>query len=393
MLKRRTAPACAQKRSVALMYAMAFLQGMVFYGSAATLYRTDAGLTMGQVSWIETVYYLLVVALEVPLGAVCARLGYRRMIVGAGALFFASKVIFWQAHTFGVFLAERVLLAVVNAGLSGCDDAYLYLVAGPENAQRALGRYAAFGEAGLLAASGLYTVCLAGQYRAAALWTAAAYGAALLCTFGLAEVPMTREDRAGLGDQLRGMAGNLRANPAFVQVLLADGLLCLCGQMVTVFFSQLLYLRAGASDTALGALYILMALTGLAGAWSHRAGRLLGRAFGPALCAAAAGGCVLAGLGHSLAAAAAGVFLVQVAWRLWGPFSARLQNDNVTRWGGARSVVLSGYSMAVNLFSSALNPALGGLADASLTGALALAAALCALAGALMAAFAARRRA
>lgn len=384
-------PACAQKRSVALMYAMAFLQGMVFYGPVATLYRTDAGLSMGQISLIETVYYLLVVALEVPLGAVCARLGYRRMLIAAAALYFASKVLFWQADAFAAFLAERVLLAAVCAGLSGCDDAYLYLAAGPENAQKALGRYAAWGEAGLLAASGLYTACLAGRYRAAALWTAVAYGAAALCALGLGDVPMTREDRAGLPAQLQGVWHNLKANPGFARVLVADGLLGLCGQMVTVFFSQLLYLRAGLPDAALGALYIAMVLAGLSGAWSHRAGRLMGRAFGPALCAAAAAGCLLAGFAVSPALCAAGVFLVQVAWRLWGPYSMRLQNDNVTRWGGARSVVLSGYSMAVSLFSSALSPALGGLADASLTAALALAGGLCLAAGALMAAFARTR--
>ena len=66
---------------------------------------------------IEAVTYLLVVLLEVPLGAVCARIGYRRMLMASSALFFISKIVFWQAYTFGAFLAERVILAFVLAGL------------------------------------------------------------------------------------------------------------------------------------------------------------------------------------------------------------------------------------------------------------------------------------
>ncbi|MBM6901355.1 MFS transporter, partial [Gemmiger formicilis] len=38
---------------------------------------------------------------------------------------FLSKIIFWQASDFGGFLAERVLLSVVIAGLSGVDTSIL----------------------------------------------------------------------------------------------------------------------------------------------------------------------------------------------------------------------------------------------------------------------------
>ena len=103
-------------------------------------------------------YYLLVVALELPLGAAAARLGYKRMFACA-ARFFLSKLVFWRAGSFGAFLAERVMLAFVGAGLSGCDTAYLYVAAGPKRAQRALGLYGAAGMAGLFGGhGGLYSV-------------------------------------------------------------------------------------------------------------------------------------------------------------------------------------------------------------------------------------------
>ena len=119
-------------RCVALMCLAAFLQGMVFYGPVASLYRTQAGLSMGDIALIESVYYLLVVALELPLGAAAARLGYKRMLAVCSAVFFLSKLVFWRAGSFGAFLAERVMLAFVGAGLSGCDTAYLYVAAGPK---------------------------------------------------------------------------------------------------------------------------------------------------------------------------------------------------------------------------------------------------------------------
>ena len=80
---------------------------------------------------------------------------------------------------------------------------------------------------------------------------------------------------------------------------------------------------------------------------------------------------------------AAGVFALQFAWYAWQPYSARLQNDSVA--DGARSVILSVYSMAQNLGTSGLSLALGAVADVQLTGALALAGGLCALGAALAA--------
>ena len=44
-------------RCVALMCLAAFLQGMVFYGPVASLYRTQAGLSMGDGKNISGFFY------------------------------------------------------------------------------------------------------------------------------------------------------------------------------------------------------------------------------------------------------------------------------------------------------------------------------------------------
>jgi len=53
-------------RNIRLMYAIALLQGMVFYGPIATLYRQAAGVSVFQITLIESISLALALALEVP---------------------------------------------------------------------------------------------------------------------------------------------------------------------------------------------------------------------------------------------------------------------------------------------------------------------------------------
>ena len=127
-------------QNVRLLCLVAFLQGMVFYAPVAALYRTRAGVSLGQIALIESVSWLAVLALEIPWGLLTARIGYRATLIGCCGLYFVSKLVFWRADSFGDFLAERLLLSAVTAGLSGCDSACLCLWAG-KHAQRGQRRH------------------------------------------------------------------------------------------------------------------------------------------------------------------------------------------------------------------------------------------------------------
>ena len=236
------------KRNIYLLYAMTFLQGMVFYGAIATLYRQAQGVTIFQITLIESISYALCIALEVPWGVVADRIGYKRTMVLCCWLYFLSKIIFWQASDFGGFLAERVLLSVVIAGLSGVDTSILYLCAGPENSQHVFGVYESLGMAGLLTASAVYTLFIGENYRLAALLTMFSYGAAALLSLGLTEVrPASTQakDREPFAATLRATL----TTPGLLVFLLAVGLLTEIHQTVTVFLNQLQYERCGMSDT------------------------------------------------------------------------------------------------------------------------------------------------
>ena len=56
------------KRNIYVLYAIACLQGMVFYGPVATLYREARGVTILEITLIESVSLALCLLLELPWG-------------------------------------------------------------------------------------------------------------------------------------------------------------------------------------------------------------------------------------------------------------------------------------------------------------------------------------
>lgn len=116
----------AVKKNRYLLYAISFLQGMVFYGPVATLYRQNRGVGLFEIALMESISLGLCLLLEIPWGMLADRMGHRRTMVLCCGLYALSKVVFWQARGFAGFLAERLLLSVVLAGMSGVDSSLLY---------------------------------------------------------------------------------------------------------------------------------------------------------------------------------------------------------------------------------------------------------------------------
>ena len=175
------------KRNLRCMYAMALLQGMVFYGPVATLYREAQGVSIAQITLIESISLALCILLEVPWGILADKLGYKNTMVACCFLYFLSKLVFWQAADFGGFLLERILLSVVTAGLSGVDSSILYLSCGGQDSQKVFGLYNSLQTAGLLAAALIFSLFVGDNYALAGLLTVFSYGAAALCALGLTE--------------------------------------------------------------------------------------------------------------------------------------------------------------------------------------------------------------
>ena len=83
-------------KNLVLMYAISLLQGMVFYGSVSTLYRQAVGVTLFQITLMESLSMVLTIVLEIPWGILADKIGYKRTFVICSFLFFVSKLVFWS---------------------------------------------------------------------------------------------------------------------------------------------------------------------------------------------------------------------------------------------------------------------------------------------------------
>ena len=365
------------KRSIVLFYAIYFLQGMCFYGPVATLYRQSAGLTLLDITVLESIATALMLLLEIPWGYVADRLGHRKTIIICMFLLAGSKVIFWRAETFAGFLVERLVLAAALSGLSGCDSAYLYACAGEKNAQKTFGVWNGWQTAGYLAAGLTSSFLLGENYRLAALFTVVSYTLSAVLTFALTEPKQERKERER--PRMReALKGSLRLAP----FLLGAGLLAETAQFVTVFLNQVQYRRSGIPIRWFGVIYAAVTLLSLFGAKSHRlTGRLGMRRSGVLLFFAGGAACVWMALFPLPVFSVAGVGTLKLAAALFLPLSLTEQNRRTN--GISAATQLSCNAMVLDFVSLGLNPAFGHAADIGADRALFLGALACAAGSAL----------
>lgn len=367
-----------QKRNIRLCYAIAFLQGLLFYAPVSTLYRQANGVGIFEITLIESLSLALSLALELPWGWLADRIGYKNTLVLCHLLYFLSKIIFWQADSFALFLAERLLLSAVLAGLSGCDTAYLFLSAGgtncpPEETRRMFGLWESLNTAGLVLACVVFSVLIRDDYRLSALLSVFSYGAAFLLSLFLRDVP--KEDNAPR-PRARELAALLLKDRRFLLFLLGAALLAETDQTITVFLSQLQYLRSGIPPAAMGFCSVVLTLAGLAAARSHRlAARLGERRAVKWLFGMAGAACILLAAFAQPLLSVVLVAVLRAAQSLFLPLRSDLLNRRVST--ANRATVLSAYSFAMNLAAVGTNLAFGRLAERSVVPALALGAVFC----------------
>ena len=363
-----------QKKNIVLLCMITFLQGMVFYAAVATLYRQEAGLGIFEIMVIESANMALSMLLEVPWGWLADRIGYRKTMIVCNVLFFVTKFIFWQTGSFGGFLAERLLLAVVISGLSGVSSSMLWLSAPPEKAQRNAGWCQAAGEAGLLLSGLLYTVLLSGQYRNSAFWTMVTYGIAAILTFFLAEV--RPEEERHQKRSFRALAREHFRAPGMIAIVLCGALFFEVVHLVTVYFNQLQYLRCGLSDRMIGIAFIAVSATGLGGPLSVRlSGHFGSRRAGKGLILLAA---LCTGLlAFTCSGVLSVVLIVLVAFlsALFGPLAGTMESEMVIVQD--RATALSLNAIISDSLIILLDLGIGRAADTSLPLALELCCAGC----------------
>lgn len=365
------------KRNIILLWGIALLQGMVFYAPVATLYRQAAGLGIFHITLIESISLGLMLFLEIPWGWAADRIGYRKTMLVCCFLYFLSKIFFWQAEGFGGFLLERLLLSVVCAGLSGVDSAMLYLSCEEEHSHRVFSVYENLGQLGILAAAGIYALWIEDNYRLAAFLTVVSYGAAAVLSLGLTEVSPKQgtDGKTAPGNMLAVLKRQL-CDPKILLLLVSVGLFNESHQTITVFLSQLQYVKVGMSHRTISLVYVLTNLAALAGGFSASLCEKTGpRAMGIGLLVLSALSCFLLGIFPVPGISVLAVILLRVCFSLMQPLHMELQNKLIT--GPDRATALSMHAVVMESLGIFLNLLFGALADVQLTAAMLLGAVLC----------------
>lgn len=375
-----------KKLNIYLLYAMALLQGMVFYGPIATLYRRAHGLSVYDITLIESISLTAMILLELPWGYVSDKIGYKKTIVVCNILYFISKIVFWRADNFFMFVAERLILSVVLSGLSGCDSAYLYLSADKENTQRAFGMYEAMCTAGLIFASLIFSVYVKDNYEIAAFLTVISYGVAMLSSLFLIEVRPETNGCAKAEIKIKAIAKFFMKDKAFIMFLLAASMLVESSQTITVFLSQVQYLQSGIPPKYMGYIYILVTVSGMLSAYSHViTGRIgEGRTIGMLFCTSAIS-CILMAVLFNPVSSVLCIVLMRISSSVFIPVSMNIKNRRITT--SSRATMLSVYSGIMNITAIMINMMLGKMADINIRYAMASGALFCGLGLALYAAW------
>lgn len=374
-------------RNIYFMYAIGLLQGMVFYGPVAALYRTSRGISVFQITVIESISLALCLLLEFPWGILADKIGYKKTILICNFLYFFSKIVFWKADSFGDFLLERVMISVVTAGLSGVDTALLYLSCQEERGGECLslqgkshqvfGIYNSLQTAGLLFAAFLFSQtsqAAAGGYSFAAFLTVISYGLAALLSLGLVDVEHKRESHCFHDFIL--LLKQMLSDKYLLLFLVGVALLGESHQTITVFLSQLQYTKCGLSDAAIGYIYIAVTIAGLCGALSAKITKKLGVSRTASfLFFSASAACLILALTGSARLSVLGILMLRIAFSLFQPLQSDLQNRQVNT--PARATALSIQAVIIDSVGIGTNIAFGSLAERGLACALLLGAALC----------------
>ncbi|HHW01004.1 MAG TPA: MFS transporter [Clostridiaceae bacterium] len=365
------------KRNIWLMYTIAILQGMVFYGPVATLYRQSAGITVYQITVIESISLVLSIMLELPWGIVADRIGYKKSMLCCCTLYFLSKIVFWKAEGFGAFLAERILLSIVISGLSGVDNSILYLSCDKDESQKVFGIYNNLQTSGLIFASAVYSLVIKDDYRAAGFLTVCSYGIAAIIAFWLVEVKSTdcKREKEVIGDYTKLIKQVLKSK-YLILFLMGIALFNETHQTITVFLNQLQYVKCGLTDAAIGYIYIGVTLVGLLGAFSEKLTRMLGAMkFSLVLYGAAVMACTILGMTNNACLSVGSVVILRLSFSLFQPLQMELQNKHVISQN--RATELSINSVIINSTGIGTNLIYGKLADYNISFAMLAGSLLC----------------
>jgi MFS family permease len=254
------------------MYIIVFLQGLVFYGPIATLYRQSRNLSLSSMFLIESISWILMIIFEIPWGWFADRFGYKKVLVISNFIFFISKIVFYEANSFEMFFLERVLLSAALAGISGCDISLIYSSVKQDENEKVFGRYNAFSTSGYLIASIIFSLLIRQSMNSTVFYTIIPYAVAAILTLFIKEVNVQQVEKPKLKESL------LKAlkNKSIIMLVISFALINEIVQVVSIFLSQSQYLRSGINIKYFGILTVVMQIVRLSSIKAYKSSTKLG---------------------------------------------------------------------------------------------------------------------
>ena len=374
------------KRNVYIMYAISLLQGMVFYAPIATLYRTAQGLSVFQITLTESLFFILCLVMEIPWGIIADKIGYKKTMVFCCGLYFASKIVFWQAAGFIWFLLERIMLGIVFAGLSGVDTSILYLSCEEGESQKSFGIYNSLGTIGLLISAIIYSTCIKENYKLAGFLTVISYGISMVMSLYLVEVKKQENkicNKYKIGksivDYVEESCKEIRKiirNKNLLYLLIAVAFISETCHVVTVFLNQLKYESCGLSSSVIGYVYVIATIVSLCEAFSDFVTKKAGeQRIGKLIFFIVTISCLLLAFTQKAMISIISILLLQISNSIFQPLQLELQNRQVSTEN--RATVLSINAMFIDCISIVINLILGYIAQINLTIAFLFGAGIC----------------
>jgi len=114
------------KKNIRRYYSISFLSGLLFAIPIMVLFWRDSGLNMFQITFLQSLFAIAVVILEVPTGYIADILGRKKSIIISLFFHLIGYAVYWFWSSFWWFLVAEILLAFAVSFLSWAEDALVY---------------------------------------------------------------------------------------------------------------------------------------------------------------------------------------------------------------------------------------------------------------------------
>lgn len=348
--------------NIYLLNIIVFLQGLVFYAPVATIYRENRGISISQIFLIESIYMILIILLEIPWGIFADKYGYKKTLVLSNLIFFISKIVFFKADSFSMFLLERFLLATAISGLSGCDSTVLYLSLDKnDNSEKAFARYGFFSNVGFLLGSVISTFIINNSIDLSAYYTIIPYGLAFIISLFLLDVK-------GESKKSKGILFNIKEaiiKKEIIILILGIALVTEVVQSITVFLNQGIYVRSGIDIKYFGIMLAGIQIIGLISVKSYKITNKIGQRKAILLFMI----CILISLLslvliNNPIMAFISIASISTSIGFIKPIFMDIQNKSIKI--DDRAIILSIYSIIGSVVSAIISPIIGSASNASL---------------------------